>query len=35
MQISEIKKNQIKKYANIKFYFDYLYIADSLGSLKK
>ena len=36
MQISEIKKNQIKKickYSN--FYFDYLYIADSLGSLKK
>ena len=36
MQISEINKSQIKKickYSN--FYFDLLYIADSLGSLKK
>ena len=36
MQISEIQEYQIKKICNYaKFFFDYLYIADSLGTLKK
>ena len=36
MQISEINKSQIKKICKFSnYYFDYLYVADSLGSLKK